>query len=129
MKPALRIYVGYAADVGKTCAMLAKGQRQRGKLGVDIVVGFVELHGHAPVLERLQGSEAVPLRRVATRAGCSPEMDLDAIVARRPRVALVDELLDAVITFPSTSCGQPASHTGPYRWVGQRRSRAGGEPP
>ncbi len=102
MKPALRIYVGYAADVGKTCAMLAKGQRQRGKLGVDIVVGFVELHGHAPVLERLQGSEAVPLRRVATRAGCSPEMDLDAIVARRPRVALVDELLDAVITFPST---------------------------
>jgi hypothetical protein len=39
---------------------------------VDIVVGFVELHGHAPVLERLQGSEAVPLRRVATRAGRSP---------------------------------------------------------
>src|SRR6266511_774543 len=85
---------------------------------------------------------AMQLRVLSTMAEVSAERNstlifplpmeilrLDAIVARRPRVALVDELLDAVITFPSTSCGQPASQTGPYRWVGQRRSRAGGEPP
>jgi two-component system, OmpR family, sensor histidine kinase KdpD len=87
----LRVHLGYAAGVGKTSAMLAEGRRQR-DLGVDIVVGFVEPHGRAPVLERLQGLEVVPLRRVAYQGRLFPEMDLDAILARRPRVALVDEL-------------------------------------
>jgi two-component system sensor histidine kinase KdpD len=87
----LRVYLGYAAGVGKTSAMLAEGRRQR-ELGVDIVVGFVEPHGRAPVLERLQGLEALPLRRVAYQGRLFPEMDPDAILARRPRVALVDEL-------------------------------------
>jgi two-component system sensor histidine kinase KdpD len=87
----LRVHLGYAAGTGKTSAMLAEGRRQR-ELGVDIVVGFVEPHGRAPVLERLQGLEVVPLRRIAYQGRLFPEMDLDAILARGPRVALVDEL-------------------------------------
>jgi two-component system sensor histidine kinase KdpD len=93
-RAALRIYMGYAAGVGKTCAMLAEGRRQR-ELGVDVVVGFVEPHGRAPVLERLAGLEVVPLRRSAHQGRLFPEMDLDAILARHPQVALVDELAHA----------------------------------
>src|SRR5262245_37970866 len=90
-RAALRIYMGYAAGVGKTFAMLAEGRRQH-ELGVDVVVGFVEPHGRAPVLEGLAGLEVVPLRRVAYHGRLFPEMDVDAILARQPRVALVDEL-------------------------------------
>jgi Osmosensitive K+ channel His kinase sensor domain len=96
---------------------------------VDIVVGFGELHGRTPVLERLQGSEAVPLRRVAHQDRLFAEIDLDAILARRPRVALVDELLDPVITvLPSLMRPARQPHW-PPPVGGQRRSRPGGEPP
>jgi two-component system sensor histidine kinase KdpD len=90
-RAALRVYVGYAAGVGKTSAMLGEGRRQRER-GVDVVVGLVEPHGRAPILERLEGLEVIPLRRVAYQGLLFEEMDLDAILSRRPRMALVDEL-------------------------------------
>jgi hypothetical protein len=85
---------------------------------VDIVVGVVELRGRTPILERLQGSEAVPLRRVAHQGRLFAKITLDAILARRPRVALVDERLDAVITVMSTLTRPARPPHWPHRWVG-----------
>ncbi|MGO9078128.1 MAG: DUF4118 domain-containing protein [Streptosporangiaceae bacterium] len=86
----LRIYLGSAAGVGKTFAMLGEGRR-RLERGTDVVVGFVETHGRAHTGEQLIGLEIIPRRRLPYRGTYFEEMDLDAIVARRPEVALVDE--------------------------------------
>jgi two-component system, OmpR family, sensor histidine kinase KdpD len=86
----LRIYLGAAAGVGKTFAMLGEGHR-RAERGTDVVVGFVETHGRAHTAELLAGLEVVPRRPLAYRGTSFEEMDLDAILARRPEVALVDE--------------------------------------
>ncbi len=87
----LRIYLGSAAGVGKTFAMLGEGHRRAGR-GTDVVVGFVETHGRAHTAEQLAGLEIIPRRALAYRGTSFAEMDLDAIAARRPEVALVDEL-------------------------------------
>ncbi|WP_327258750.1 sensor histidine kinase [Streptomyces sp. NBC_01240] len=87
----LRIYLGAAPGVGKTYAMLAEGQRLR-SLGADVVVGFVEPHGRRPTAAMADGLETVPRRTSAHRGAAFSEMDLDAVLARRPQVALVDEL-------------------------------------
>ncbi|MFJ3339417.1 DUF4118 domain-containing protein [Streptomyces sp. NPDC086766] len=87
----LRIYLGAAPGVGKTYAMLEEGQRLRAS-GVDVVVGFVEPHGRRPTAALADGMETVPRRTVAYRGAQFTEMDLDALLARRPQVALVDEL-------------------------------------
>ncbi|MDA8269576.1 MAG: universal stress protein [Actinomycetota bacterium] len=86
-----RVYLGAVAGVGKTCAMLDEGQRRRQR-GTDVVVGFVETHGRPFTVERLAGLEVVPRREVVHRGVTFGEMDLDAVLARRPQVALVDEL-------------------------------------
>ncbi len=83
----LRIYLGSAPGVGKTYAMLGEGQRRRER-GTDVVVGIVETHGRRRTAELLDGIEMVPRRP----GGPMEEMDLDALLARRPEVALVDEL-------------------------------------
>src|SRR5579884_2346030 len=86
-----RVYLGAAAGVGKTYAMLSEGLRRLGR-GTDVVIGFVECHGR-PLTERLvHGLEVVPRRVVAYRGGEFEEMDLDAVLERKPKVALVDEL-------------------------------------
>ncbi|MBO0806783.1 MAG: sensor histidine kinase KdpD [Actinobacteria bacterium] len=87
----LRIYLGAAAGVGKTYAMLGEGHR-RAERGTDVVVGFVETHGRAHTAELLKGLEIVPRARLPYRGTFFEEMDLDAVLARRPQVALVDEL-------------------------------------
>jgi two-component system, OmpR family, sensor histidine kinase KdpD len=86
-----RIYLGAAAGVGKTLAMLDEGHR-RAERGTDVVVGFVECHGRPVTRDRLEGLEVVPRRAVSYRGASFEEMDLDAVLLRHPTVALVDEL-------------------------------------
>lgn len=87
----LKIYLGYAAGVGKTYLMLTEGQRLKAE-GIDVVVGVVETHGRVETAKLVEGLELVP-RRVVTYHGVSlDEMDVDAVIARKPQVALIDEL-------------------------------------
>ncbi|MFG2113560.1 DUF4118 domain-containing protein [Streptomyces sp. NPDC048718] len=87
----LRIYLGAAPGVGKTYAMLSEGHR-RVERGTDCVVAFVEHHDRPRTEVMLHGLEAVPRREIEYRGTTFPEMDIDAVLARRPVVALVDEL-------------------------------------
>ena len=87
----LRIYLGAAPGVGKTFAMLNEGRRRRDR-GTDVVVGFVETHGRGHTAEQIADLEVVPRRRLQYRGATFEEMDVDAVLARRPEVALVDEL-------------------------------------
>jgi two-component system sensor histidine kinase KdpD len=87
----LRIYLGAAPGVGKTYAMLGEARR-RLERGTDVVVGVVETHGRQHTAAMLRGLEVVPRRTVLHRGAMFEEMDLDAILARRPQVVLVDEL-------------------------------------
>jgi len=86
-----RIYLGAAAGVGKTCAMLDEGWRRRER-GRDVVVGFVETHGRPHTAEYLRDLEVVPRKQIEHRGSQFEEMDLDAVLDRHPQVALVDEL-------------------------------------
>jgi two-component system sensor histidine kinase KdpD len=87
----LKVYLGFAAGVGKTYEMLQEAQRLK-RQGVDVVVGIVETHGRAETAALLEGLEQVPRRRIEYRGVVLDEMDLDALLARRPTIALVDEL-------------------------------------
>ncbi|MFE3774968.1 DUF4118 domain-containing protein [Streptomyces sp. NPDC059122] len=87
----LRVYLGAAPGVGKSYAMLAEGQRRRGR-GTDVVIGLVEPHGRRLTAQMAEGLELVPRRTLAYRGREFTEMDLGAVLARRPQVALVDEL-------------------------------------
>jgi two-component system sensor histidine kinase KdpD len=87
----LRIYLGAAPGVGKTFAMLDEGHR-RASRGTDVVVGFVETHDRANTARQVEGLELVPRRVINYRDASFTEMDLPAILARAPHVALVDEL-------------------------------------
>jgi two-component system sensor histidine kinase KdpD len=86
-----RIYLGAAPGVGKTFAMLNEGRR-RAERGTDVVVAVAEGHGRPRTIDLLAGLETVPRRAVEYRGRTFEEMDLAAVLARRPRVALVDEL-------------------------------------
>src|SRR4249919_1326454 len=90
----LRIFVGAAPGVGKTYAMLETARARR-KDGYDIVVGVVETHGRKETQALLDGLEIVPRKRLDYKGQWLEEMDLDAIIARRPQIALVDELAHA----------------------------------
>ena len=87
----LRIYLGAAPGVGKTYAMLNEGAR-RHERGTDVVVGYVETHGRAGTIGQLQGLDVLPRRPLSYRGAALEEMDLQALLARHPDVALVDEL-------------------------------------
>ncbi|MGL3107435.1 DUF4118 domain-containing protein [Bradyrhizobium sp. BR 1432] len=87
----LKIFVGAAPGVGKTYEMLQSAHAKR-KAGVDVVVGFVETHGRAETEVLVRGLEVVPRKRLDYRGQVVEEMDLDAVIARRPQIALVDEL-------------------------------------
>ncbi len=86
----LRIYLGSAAGVGKTYAMLCEGHR-RAERGADVVVGFAEPHARPHTSALLDGLEVVPRARLEYRGSTFEEMDLDAVLARHPEIALVDE--------------------------------------
>ena len=87
----LRIYLGAAPGVGKTFAMLNEGVR-RAQRGTDVVIAYVETHGRANTIEQIRDLEVVPRRTLQYRGATFEEMDLDAVLARKPEVALVDEL-------------------------------------
>jgi two-component system sensor histidine kinase KdpD len=87
----LKIYIGHAAGVGKTYQMLEDAHALK-KQGVDAVAGLIETHGRAETLEKIGDLEVVPRRKVSYKGKELEEMDLLAIVARRPEVVLVDEL-------------------------------------
>ena len=87
----LKVYIGFAAGVGKTYRMLEEAHALA-KRGVDVVVGFVETHGRADTAALVHGLEVIPRRVLEYRGLNVEEMDLDAIVARRPEIALVDEV-------------------------------------
>jgi two-component system, OmpR family, sensor histidine kinase KdpD len=86
-----RIYLGAAPGVGKTYAMLGEGQRRRSR-GTDVVIGLVEAYGRPHTEALVNGLEVVPRQVVDYRGSHLEELDLDAILRRRPEVALIDEL-------------------------------------
>ena len=89
--PAAKIFVGAAPGVGKTYEMLSSAHA-RLKAGTDVVVGAVETHGRAETEALLHGLEVLPRKRINYRDQQLEEMDIDALIARRPQIAIVDEL-------------------------------------
>jgi two-component system sensor histidine kinase KdpD len=87
----LKLFLGYAPGVGKTYSMLSEAIRRRGR-GEDVVVGVVETHGRKAIEELLSQLEIVPRRKIEYKGTIFEEMNVDAILARRPAVVLVDEL-------------------------------------
>src|SRR5262249_3527303 len=87
----LKVYLGFAAGVGKTYEMLQEAHRLK-QQGVDVVIGVIETHGRAETAAMVGDLERVPRRRIEYRGVALEEMDLDALLARHPTVALVDEL-------------------------------------
>jgi two-component system, OmpR family, sensor histidine kinase KdpD len=86
----LKIYIGYAAGVGKTYQMLEEGQNLKSK-GVDVVIGYFEPHGRKDTIAKTEGLEFIPRLAVPYRGSVFEEMNTDAILARHPRICLVDE--------------------------------------
>src|SRR5947209_1883294 len=86
----LKIYLGYAAGVGKTYQMLSEAREMR-QAGVDVVVGYFEPHGRKDTIALTAGLEFVPRRVFEHRGASFEDMDTAAVIARRPRVAVVDE--------------------------------------
>jgi two-component system, OmpR family, sensor histidine kinase KdpD len=86
----LRIYLGAAPGVGKTCAMLGEAHR-RLERGTDVVAAVVETHGRKKVGELIKGIEVIPPHYISYRGTMFPELDVEAVLRRRPEVALVDE--------------------------------------
>ena len=87
----LRVYLGAAPGVGKTYAMLGEARRRAGR-DTDVVVGYVETHGRALTAVLLEGLEVMPRRTITYRGSAFTELDVDAVIARRPQVVLIDEL-------------------------------------
>jgi K+-sensing histidine kinase KdpD len=117
----LRIYLGYAPGVGTTRALLSEGQR-RAKHGTDMVVASAETHGRPPIEDLLAGLEVIPSAKVRYRGTLAEEMDLGAVLACRPAVALVDDLAHRN-TPSSRHSGRPGRPAGSGRSVlaAQRR--------
>src|SRR5579884_2089554 len=86
----LKIYMGYAAGVGKTYQMLTEAQELKAA-GVDVVIGYFEPHARQDTIAKTAGLEIMPRQRIEYRGATFEEMDTDAIVARHPAVCLVDE--------------------------------------
>jgi two-component system sensor histidine kinase KdpD len=87
----LRVYLGMAAGVGKTYAMLNEGRRRKER-GSDVVVGYVETHGRPLTAQQIGELEVIPREKIEYRGVTLEEMDTEAIIARHPQIALVDEL-------------------------------------
>src|SRR6202165_2418038 len=91
----LKIYLGYAAGVGKTYQMLEEAQEMK-RQGKDVVIGYFEPHGRADTISKTEGLEIIPRRKIDYRGTVVDEMDTDAILRRTPEVCVVDE-------FPHTN--------------------------
>jgi len=86
-----KIYLGYAAGVGKTYEMLQEGHRLK-KRGLDVVIGYVEPHARPETTALTEGLEQIPVKMLSAGGSTFPEMDLDAILKRAPKIVLIDEL-------------------------------------
>ena len=86
----LRIYLGYAPGAGTTCALLSEGRR-RAEHGTDVVVASAQTHGRPHTEDLLAGLEVIPCAKVPYRGTLAEEMDLGAVLARGPAVALADD--------------------------------------
>jgi len=87
----LRVYLGSVAGSGKTYAMLNEGHRRESR-GTDVVVGYVETHGRSQTQAQLGDLEVIPRKKVTYRGVTLEEMDTEAVIARHPKLALIDEL-------------------------------------
>ncbi len=87
----LKVYLGYCTGVGKTYQMLEEGYRLKAE-GIDVVIGLLETHGRAEIAKLAEGLEVISMRRQEYRGVIVEEMDVSAILARKPQVALIDEL-------------------------------------
>jgi two-component system, OmpR family, sensor histidine kinase KdpD len=87
----LKVYLGFAAGVGKTYRMLQEAHDLK-KRSVDVVIGFVEPHGRAETAALVEGLETVPRKKIEYRGVALEDLDVDAVLARKPQVALVDEI-------------------------------------
>jgi two-component system, OmpR family, sensor histidine kinase KdpD len=90
-KGILKLFLGYAPGVGKTFSMLSEAIRRHSR-GEDIVIGVVETHGRKGIAELVPQLEVVPRKKIEYKGTLFEEMDVDAIIARNPQVALIDEL-------------------------------------
>src|SRR3989441_8700646 len=86
-----KLFLGFAPGVGKTYNMLSEGIRRKSR-GEDVVIGIVESHGRKGIVDLASKLETVPRRKVDYKGASFEEMDVDAILARKPQVVLVDEL-------------------------------------
>src|SRR3981081_3103474 len=87
----LKVYLGATPGAGKTFAMLREG-RQRKQRGEDVVIAYVETYGRPRTQELLPGVDLIPRKKIGYRGTVLEEMDLDSVLARHPKIALVDEL-------------------------------------
>ncbi|RJR33055.1 MAG: histidine kinase [Deltaproteobacteria bacterium] len=87
----LKIYLGFAAGVGKTVRMLKEAHALQSR-GVDVVLAYIETHGRAETAELIEGLEVIPRKQFEYKGIIVEEMDLDAVLARRPAIAIVDEV-------------------------------------
>ncbi|HTE47644.1 MAG TPA: histidine kinase, partial [Gemmatimonadaceae bacterium] len=87
----LKVYIGSAAGTGKTYRMLTEAHDLR-RRGMDVVVGFVETHQRDETEAQIRDLEIIPRKLIAYRTVTLEEMDVEAVIARRPQVAVVDEL-------------------------------------
>ena len=90
----LKLYLGYAAGVGKTYHMLEDGQTLKTQ-GVDVIIGYFEPHGRKDTIAKTENLEIIPRAKIEYRGSVFEEMDTDAILSRNPRVCLVDEFAHA----------------------------------
>ncbi|MGW1159737.1 ATP-binding protein [Streptomyces sp. NPDC002519] len=112
----LKVYLGAAPGVGKTCRMLDEGRRRAAR-GADVVVGFAECHGRPHTEEMLRDLEVVPRARCVSPTAGFSELDLDAVLRRRPDVVLVDDLAHTNV---------PGGGRNPKRWQDVERMLAAG---
>src|SRR5271154_1629653 len=87
----LKVYIGGAAGVGKTYRMLDEAHKLKSE-GHDVVIGFIETHGRAETEAKVKDLEVVPMREVTHRGVVLRDLDVDAVIKRKPRTVLVDEL-------------------------------------
>src|SRR5882672_4474543 len=87
----LKVYLGYAAGVGKTYQMLDDAREMKAR-GVQLVVGFADSHGRSDIRDRFEGLSTVPLKPILGRGGATEELDVEAILQLSPQVCVVDEL-------------------------------------
>src|SRR5436853_219942 len=86
-----KLFLGYAPGVGKTYSMLSEATRRHSR-GEDVVIGVVETHGRKAIGDLAENLEIIPRKPIEYRGALFEEMDVDAVMARRPKVSLVDEL-------------------------------------